>query len=262
MKTRTIIFFAAFLLVMLGCQLTGSVATPTVAAPQPAATATSIPCNTGEVCFDFSAVGTGAPLEMVDAVPAAPDAPFWEGSPQYRRYSLAGYPVTGHQYEPRIHVYAVADMAAVHPAWAQFAGDLKTLLETHSAGKQLPILPLSPEGQLIRSRMEFVSFKNGQGVQFLTQLGQGLTVINNHQFIFTFQGLTYDGKYYVSVIFPITNPALPANDEITDELRNKLLEDFPSYLSATIDLLDKEPAANFTPNLNSLSALIRSIEVR
>ena len=211
---------------------------------------------------DASAIASGSSLELVEAVPATEGGPYWEGAPAFRRYTLAGYPVSVHSRQPQIFVYTVADLPAANPAMAQYAADLQTMLDNHQAGQTIPFLPISPDTQLIRSRMEFVDFKGGRGVQFLTQIGQGLTVMNNNEMIFTFQGLTYDGKYYISAIMPINQAALPANNEISDELKAKLLEDFPGYLNATVSLLETEPADSFTPNLVSLTAFIRSIDVR
>lgn len=253
LKTRSFLLFAACLFLLLGCGLTAP-----VTGPQPTQTPKG---NPGDINFDYSAVAQDVTLETVPAVPATHDGPYWEGTPQYRRLTLTGYSVTEHRLQPQIIIYTVADLAPANETMGKYAADLQALLNSHQVGAQIPFLPVSNEGQLIRPRMEFMDFKSGQGIQFLTQLSQGMTVINNHELIFAYQGLTNDGKYYISAIFPVTNAALPAGSEMTDG-QKKLLEDFPSYQSATMDLLEDQPADSFTPDLNALSALIRSIEVK
>ena len=107
--------------------------------------------------------------------------------------------------------------------------------------------------------MEFPDFKSGKGVQFLTQLNQGMGLISNNELIYSFQGLTNDGKYYIAAILPVTHPELPA-DPKAGEGQIQDLNDYPAYRSSMITLLDQQPAGSFTPDLSKLDALVRSIE--
>ncbi len=250
MKTKLLILLTVSMLILAGCNF----AAPTTS-PQPTDTPSG---NPGDISFDFSPVAQNVSLENVAAVPATEGGPFWEGTPQYRRLTLQGYPVTGNAFQPQIYVYAVADLAPANEAMAKYAADLQALLQTRQAGNQLPFLPLSNLAQLVRARMEFVNFKSGQGVQFLTQLSQGIGPINNSELIFAFQGLTSDGKYYIAAILPVTHPELPADAAGAQQS----LEDYSAYRSSIIDWLDTQPAGSFTPSLDALSAMIRSIEVK
>jgi hypothetical protein len=215
----------------------------------------------GDLVLDYSTVAQNVTLETVPAQAATVDAPFWEGAPAYRLMTLQGYPVANHQRKPQIFIYPVGEMASANENMSKVAADLQTLLQTHKAGTQLPFLPLGNEGQLIRARMEFLDFKSGKGVQFLTQLAQGMGPINNYELIYSFQGLTSDGKYYISAILPVTNSELPADARAGEE-QNQTLTDYQVYRSSMITLLDQQPAGSFTPDLSKLDALIRSIEVK
>ncbi len=254
MKTRSYFFLAFFAVLMLGCQLT----TP-MTGPQPTATAPAPAC---EICFDYSGLATRLMVETVPAVPeSSPDGPYWEGTPQFRRLTLLGYPVTQSLRQPQLFVFAIADLAPANEAMAKYAEDLKTLLQTKSAGQQIPFLPISNESQLFRARMEFVDFKGGQGVLFLTQINQGLGPVNNSELIYAFQGLTNDGKYYVSAILPVTHPDLPADFE-TGMKTMPPVEEYVKYHSDMIDWLYNQPADSFKPSLEVLSNMIRSIEIK
>ena len=60
------------------------------------------------------------------------------------------------------------------------------------------------------SKPEYLKFENGSGVRYLTMYGQGFAPINNHDLFYSFQGLTADGRYWVSVIMPVNHPSLQA----------------------------------------------------
>ena len=60
-------------------------------------------------------------------------------------------------------------------------------------------------------QVQYLDFKSGTGVRFLTQFNNGMAPVNNHDLIYTFQGLTSDGKYYIAAVLPVTHPDLPAN---------------------------------------------------
>jgi hypothetical protein len=213
------------------------------------------------ITLEYSAVAQNLTIETVAAAPANPDAPYWEGTPKYRCLTLQGYPVVNHQFEPQIFVYPVADLAKANETAGKGAADLQTLLQTRQAGDQLPFLPLSNAAQVLHAQVQYLDFKDGKGVRLLTQLAQGMVAVNNHELIYTFQGLTNDGKYYIAAVLPVTNPVLPASSKLSDE-QAKALNDYPAYRSGMITLLNQQPSGSFTPDLNKLDAVIRSIEVK
>jgi hypothetical protein len=156
-------------------------------------------------------------IETVIEAPAKLDAPYWEGMPQYRRLTLQGYPVGNHLFKPQVFVYPVADLAKANETAGKAAADLQALLQTRQAGDQLPLLPLSNATQVLHAQMQTLDFKNGKGFRFLTQFAQGMVAVKNHEWIYTFQGLTSDGKYYVAAILPVTNPGLPGSSKLSDK---------------------------------------------
>jgi len=77
---------------------------------------------------------------------------------------------------------------------------------------------------------------------------------------YAYQGLTSDGKYYVSVIMPVSNSALPASGDGAD--LNQLSENYASYLTGVRTQLDAQPDDSFTPSLAALDELAQSITVK
>jgi hypothetical protein len=214
-----------------------------------------------DVTLDYSAVAQDVTVETVAAQPADAGGPYWDAAPQYRRLTLQGYPVATHLLKPQILIYPVADMPSANEASAKIAGDLQALLKTRQAGDHLPFLPLFNASQVMYAQLQFMDFKSGAGVRYLTQFDQALLPINNYELIYTFQGLTGDGKYYIAAVLPVTNPELPADPKVSEQ-QAKELSDFPAYLSKTVSILNQQPSANFTPALDVLDALVRSIEVK
>ena len=255
-------------LLLAACQPaapTAPVASPQPSQPPPQPTEPSGEIQTG-VSLDYAEVAQSATLETVPAQVAAADAPNWEGAPEFQKLTLQGYAVADHPIQPQVFIYPVADLAAANERMGEAAVDLKALLQSRQPGDQIPYLPLLVSAkEILIARVDYLDFQGGSGVRFLTQAGNGLAPVNNSALVYTFQGMTSDGKYYVSAVLPVTHPALGAETTPDEEMINAITADpgyYASYLAEKTAWLDGQPAASFTPNLDKLDALIRSIAVR
>jgi hypothetical protein len=215
----------------------------------------------GDITLDLSGVAQGQTVEVVAAVPASAGGPFWEVAPQYRRLTLQGYPVTGHLMKPQIFIYPLPDLAGFNEAAGQMAADLQVLLQARQPVDRMPFLPLFNAAQVMHAQVQYLDLKNGKGVRFLTQFDQAPLPINNYELIYTFQGLTSDGKYYIAAVLPVTHPKLPATQQVSAQQAAEL-NDFSAHLKKTVTWLDQQPGGSFTPDLAKLDALIQSIEVK
>lgn len=200
-----------------------------------------------------------------ETVPAQddPEAPFWAIVPQHVRFSFDQYSVSDTLHQPQLLVYPVEEFEAINPAAAKTIADLKFLLATRPTSAPepgsdvagIPALPIFNAAQELTAGMEYIDFQNGSGVRFLTQYAQGIVPINNHELVYSFQGLTDDQRYYVAAILPVSHPILPNEASSTGD------EDFAAYLSETVQRLNAQANASFTPDLALLDALIRSLTV-
>lgn len=229
------------------------VVTPTVAAPVAAA----LPA----VTLEASAVARSVTTQIVEAVPPTAEGPWWEPMPQYTLLTLQGYPISGHSHEPQVFVYPVGGLA-VNETARQVPSNLWTLLQSQQAGQVLPYLPLSNAAQVMHAQVQYLDFKNGQGVRYLTQFDQAANPINNHELLYTYQGLTSDSQYYVAVVLPVNLAGLPLYETETANLPQEFTSDFPTYLVNTVKLLDQSPASAYAPDLSQLDALVQSLEVK
>jgi hypothetical protein len=248
----------AITLMLSACKLVNASASILPAPPM----ATQSPAEKSiDITFDFSGVARDQLIETVAEVPASAGGPYWESGPEYRRVTLQGYPVTSHLMKPQIFIYPAADLSESNEAAGQVAVDLHKLLQVRQPVERMPFLPLLNASQVMHSQVQFLSFKNGEGVRFLTQFDQGPLPINNGELIYTFQGLTGDGKYIIAAVLPVTHPELPSTQQVSTHQAAEL-SDFPSYLKKTVTWLNQQSGNSFTPDLSSLDTLVQLIEVK
>lgn len=240
-----------------------------LSACQPANASTSLPPTATQtpsspsvrVTLDLSGLAQAQTVETVAAVPASAGG-FWTGvMPQHTLLTLQGYPVAGSVYQPQIFIYPVADLAGFNETAGKIAVDLQALLQTRQAGDPLPFLPLLNAKQMLHPQVQYLDFKNGKGVRFLTWYSQGFMRITNPGLIYTFQGLTGDGKYYIAAVLPVSHPELPRTEQVFTQ-SNEELKNYLPYVTKTIAWLEQQPGSSFTPDLAKLDALVQSIEVK
>jgi hypothetical protein len=269
--SRIFAALSALTLALVACNLFAGIPTqaPVEAPTDPAVTEAPTQAPVEEptqgppaVTVDVSGVAQEVTSQVVEAVPSGADRPRWEAMPQYTLLTLQGYPTPDHLLKTQIFVYPVEGLS-VNETAGGVVGSLQALLQSQDAGDSMPYLPLYNAGQVMHAQVAFLDFKNGKGVRYLTQFDQAPLPINNYELHYTFQGLTSDGAYYVAAVLPVNLPELPADGSV--DLNNppqNFVEDFPTYLSDTVDMLDGQPASAFTPDLGLLDAMIGSLEIK
>jgi hypothetical protein len=166
----------------------------------------------------------------------------------------------------------VADYAALEPTRVPgFVTDLEAITSSgaplvftsSSTGVDLPFLPEEGAMQMFFSQHGVLAFEGGLGHRYLTELGQSAEPISNDMLIYTFQGLTSDGHYWVSAILPITNTSLPAtgNDPPPGLTWDAFFAGYETYLEDTAHALDAQPPATFEPLVATLDGLAASITI-
>ena len=126
----------------------------------------------------------------------------------------------------------------------------------------MPFLPLFNAQQVIHSNVQYLDFLDGQGLRYLTEFDQAYIPINNYELIYTYQGLTGDGKYYVAAVLPLNHPTLPADESVTGNEPPEFSSDFPAYLANVVETLNPQAANTFTPDLTQLDAMMSSLEIK
>jgi hypothetical protein len=193
--------------------------------------------------------------------------------PAYVELTLADYN-SRNRLKPQIQVYPVDELDEYGTKTVQ---DLKKLLaeqpKTLQIGTGIPILPSLHAGQLTTAQIQYLTFANGSGMRVLTQFAQDAWPINNEDLIYVFQGLTNDGRYYVSAFLPVSAPflpdhvddpeAVPAVDGVSFPKFNaeSFASDYMDYQQTIREKLDGTSPEEFSPALNQLDDLIESLQV-
>ena len=126
----------------------------------------------------------------------------------------------------------------------------------------MPFLPLLNARQAMRSQVQYMDFQNGQGLRYLTWFSQGILPVNNHELIYTYQGITSDGNYYVAAVLPVNHPSLPADGSITGNEPPEFSSDYATYLMNVAANLNSQTTKSFTPDLTQLDAMMSSLEIK
>ncbi len=211
--------------------------------------------------LDVGSVAQDVFTELVAAVPPSEDSPWWETMPEYTQLNLQGYPVANHRMEPQIFVYPVKDLG-VNEVAGKAAENLQKLLQSQQVGQEMPYLPLYNDAQIMHAQVKYLDFKNGNGVRYLIEFAQGVVPINNRGLLYTYQGLTADGGYYVAAVLPVNLSVLPADENDGANLPSSFTDNFTAYMEDTVNMLEQQPAGDFTPDLSKLDAMMQSIEIK
>lgn len=248
---------------------------PTAAPEEPTATPAfeGTEYNLGNVYMVVPSCLAVVPSGVIEpAVPYDEMSGPQEYYPEHRKITFSGYPLSDKFFEPVLRVYPAPDFAAMNDTIAGRISDMQTLLATQPADPQnIPLLPLFNAAQVFHAQLGYMPFQNGSGVRFITEYAQYYAPVNNHELFYTYQGLTSDGKYWVSAIFPVNLAWLQETWNSTEVPPDGLAApawDAPNYESAMatyyttmIERLNGEAAANFTPAINCLDQFMQSLNV-
>ncbi|NTW43631.1 MAG: hypothetical protein HGB14_04160 [Anaerolineaceae bacterium] len=112
--------------------------------------------------------------EIIPAVSASENPPYWLLMPEYTQISLEGYPVNQHRMQAKIYIYPVEELVATNEGTGKVVETLQTLIQNPREIKDMPFLPLMNEVQVMHTQIQYLEFKTGQGLRYLTEFGQGL----------------------------------------------------------------------------------------
>ena len=186
-----------------------------------------------------------------------------ETYPTYYEFTFNQYPVSDHAQTPKIIIYPVEEYRAISVFAHDQFNNLEATLINRPGGStlsELPFLPMWPAAQLFSAQVNYFDFQNGSGLRYLTMYVQNEFPVDNSNLFYTYQGITQDGRHYISAIFPITHPGLPEDgSELIGDDYLEFLNQWDTYLLDTLRLLGEQPPDSFYPNMQLLDAMIASI---
>jgi heat shock protein HslJ len=167
-----------------------------------------------------------------------------------------------------IRLYHVADFGAYKTQQATFE-QLQNLLNTQpelsmfttpmmeDGSNTLPFLPIMPASQVVRSQVRYLKTDAVHGITYVTAYRQDAAPFMSHDFYYTFQGISTDGVYYVSVVGrPIT--ALFPMEIGEDFDYETFTAGFAEYMNQSIATLNAGLETDFSPSLSAFDAVVMS----
>lgn len=191
-------------------------------------------------------------------------------APEYTEFTFQDGTTTDIYQQPTIQVYPVADFEKVNQEAPKRIASLKALLQKKSTkpSGEIPVLPVVMAAQVFDSNIAYMDFDGGSGVRFLTMYAQGIMPITSEDLRYIFQGLTTDGKYLISVTFPLSASVLADKQEndaafnAIDMSGQSAGDQYQKYLQDTVTKLNGADSTVFTPNLGDLDVLIQALSVK
>ncbi len=220
-------------------------------------------------CLASSASGVIVPEEN-----PGENAPVFAYLPEYRKITLSGYLLADPLWEPVVQVYPVARFVELVPNLSDTVAEMQqTLAQKPSEfANSIPLLPIEDAAQVFHAKAEYYDFQNGQGIGFLTEYAQYYAPVNNRDLFYTYQGLTADGKYWVSVILPVNAAYLqptyndftvPADGILPPQDMNSptFSDDMSAYYVKMVDKLNATSPDAFLPTLTCMKQFVQSLNV-
>lgn len=234
--------------------------------PDLSALETLIPNSAGNIPEDikevyFQGIGFSYPVELAEEVVgqrvSAETGADAFSTPEHVRFDFNQYILQDRFQDPVLYVFLTEAYRSVNPVAGDVIADLEqVLLEQLENPEELPFLPVFNAAQLMVAKVQYLEFQTGSGVRYLTQYAQDTAAINNEDLFYTFQGLSSDGMYILSLILPVSNELLPPD---ASEIPGGELFDFSEYLGSTEEMINLQPGATFRPQLSYLDFISVSL---
>jgi len=183
-------------------------------------------------------------------------------APEFSRVILFGYPSESTIRYPAISIFPIQRFRELSPILVNpRVTMLQGLISGHPAGSgELPFLPVISAYQIFHAQYSVLPFFNGSGIRFLTMYNLDNTPINNEDLFYTFQGMTSDQKYWISVSLPISHPSLPATRDYLPGGDWDAFDANPDpYFAQAVKDLNAQTPDRFVPSIGQLDSLVRSM---
>jgi hypothetical protein len=231
-----------------------------------------------------SQVATGT----VSAVPPSEQILFAEAHPAYAQIRFIGFQgkaaydlpiLPAENRVPQVMIFRTKDFAGFGDDSPQgFVNQSQALTELLKTGisldrcgqplkgseEALPFLPWINMQQAFCAQPQIIEFSHGKGIRYLSYYTQGPNPVLDQQVFYTFQGLTRDGKFYVSALFPVQTGIFPTDPPDCSKCGQpdyNPAAEFNNMLTEQLVQLNARPGGGFVPSLAALDEIIRSIQI-
>ena len=142
---------------------------------------------------------------------------------------------------------------------------LQALIDGENVADPMPLLPLADSFMGQWTQYAPLNFSEGGGVRYISERTDrqenGAWV--NEGTAYYYEGLTKDGRFYISLVWPVRTDSLPDTaDDVSEEIQNAAAESddtYEAYLIETQNRLNILLSSAWEPNLDDLDALVNSL---
>ena len=162
---------------------------------------------------------------------------------------FSDFQYTRSEIDPQATFYLIEDMGRASFSFLDIATQLTGEVNMISSGSadvvnvytESPFMPYQSNESKFKAFPEFLSFDNGGGIRCVTSFQDTITSSgSSSNLYYSFQGITNDGRYYISAVFPLLSSTLNGQNV------------------SNIDR-DRIDTGNFQPSLDQLDYFIQSI---
>jgi hypothetical protein len=179
----------------------------------------------------------------------------------------------------RIEVYPLDEFPGVCSVSRELAEGMKEEIEglrkvlkdpSYRRDGQIPHLPFRQASDTFYVNVRKFDFQNGNGILFITHWMHGVELVSNRSLIYRFEGITADGKYYVTAETPISVDFLPdtSPEEFEGYTYKNALDRWTTgvakhekYVKSITTRLEKLSSKDYSPNLEKFEAIISSVRI-
>lgn len=130
-----------------------------------------------------------------------------------------------------------------------------------SAITGMPYLPIEEAAQALAARIQYVDTPELAGVAYVAGFRQDTFPFARNDLWYTFQGLSTDGAWYVAASWVLRAERFPARISNAESRRvGRNARTWARYIEQTATTLNATQPADFRPSLDTLDALVRSID--
>jgi len=264
--------FSLLAVALAGCSR--SPAPPAPAGETTPSPAREITLRADQIHFDRTGIATDVRVERRPAtrLPARPD-PGTRAAPAHLLVVLdpATLPDPAWPEARALIVYPAADWSRTYARLGRANDDpvaaLRRLLVDEPTDVKIEFPPApAHEGarEVLRTAIRYLEFQGGRGVRFLTVYQADPLPIADRDVVYVFQGLTDDGRYWVTLNLPVTARALPTADAALAGLADydRFLAGHESYLADVVRKLSAASPDSFAPRLERVDGMLESLAIR
>lgn len=186
---------------------------------------------------------------LLYAEPPAPESLF-DSTGGVRVYPVEGFTASGFE--------AAASQLEALRALLDTRPDLATYQTDVEGSANLPFLPVLAAGQTLRAGAVYLESEQVRGIRYLTAWQEAAEPLLSDSLLYTFQGLSTDGRYVIAVTFRLRTGLLPAETGPDFDIA-AFVDGLAAYQAETTALIGAAGPADFAPALDALDALVLSL---